>query len=97
MIPNCLTKDFIDLFPKDPRSSVALWFDSKAEFRALLDLIEERFAKEKFHLLALEPDKGHVALWLKWATELGLGAGAAHFVPLEDAGRAARWLGSGHQ
>jgi len=74
MIPDWLTKDFLDLFSKDPRSRVALWFDSKAEFRPVLDIIDERFAKENINLLVFEPDKGHGALWLKWAAELGPGA-----------------------
>ncbi len=76
MILDCLAQDFADLFARDPRASVALWFDSKAEFQPMLDQVGDRFREDGIQLLVYDQEKGQGALWLKWATEIGPGAGS---------------------
>ena len=75
MILDWLLKDLIDLFARDSRASVALWFDGHAEFSHLLPAIEKSLAEQGLCLLAYQPEKNHGALWLKWAVEMGPGRG----------------------
>lgn len=69
MIGTWLTEELTDLFTRDPRLRVALWFDEKGEFARLLD--EGLFppGDASFVLLRYELDeKGgiyHGQLWLK--------------------------------
>ena len=75
MILDWLLKDLIDLFARDSRASVALWFDGHAEFSHLLPAIEKSLAEQGLCLLAYQPELHHGALWLKWAVEMGPGRG----------------------
>ena len=75
MILDWLTQDFADLFARDRRARVALWCDAKAEFRNLLPEVSEHFSVRDLVLLAFDTSKHQGALWLKWATEAGPGAG----------------------
>lgn len=71
-----LSHEFRDLFARDPRARVALWFDSKAEFQSLLPYVVDRLREDSLQLLAYAPENEHGALWLKWATEIGPDSGA---------------------
>jgi hypothetical protein len=75
MIFDWLAQDFIDLFARDSRARIALWCDAKAEFRDLLPAIAEHFAACDLVLLVFDKSSHQGALWLKWATEMGPGAG----------------------
>lgn len=71
MILKWITADFIELFTRDARASVALWFDGNAEFFHLLPAVEKSLAEQGVCLLAYQPELHHGALWLKWALEAG--------------------------
>lgn len=71
MILKWITADLIELFTRDSRVSVALWFDGNAEFSHLLPAVEESLAERDVCLLAFQPELHHGALWLKWALEAG--------------------------
>lgn len=75
MILEWLKADFNDLFVRDDRAHIALWFDAKREFSELIPVIQESFAAAGVSLLAFDRSQNHGALWLKWAAEMGPSAG----------------------
>src|SRR5207249_11883880 len=56
-------------------SSSFLKRSTKAEFRDLLPAIAEHFAACDLMLLTFDKSSHQGALWLKWATQMGPGAG----------------------
>ncbi|MCK4306493.1 MAG: hypothetical protein KAY24_19785, partial [Candidatus Eisenbacteria sp.] len=71
MILQWLREDFETLLRRDPRTRVALWYDTKREFAGLLAPLEVELAQAGLALLALDPSQGHGPLWVKWASEVG--------------------------
>ena len=75
MIIDWLLQDWRELLAHDNRVRVILWCDVRGEFRTFLPEVARSVEDAGLALLALDAAAGHGALWLKWAAELGPGAG----------------------